>query len=860
MINMGSAVGYLLLDTTGFKDGIKGAIGQLKVFKDEEATTSDKLTGLGNAFTGAGKVLTKNLTMPLVGLGTVAVNTTATFDSSMSKVQAISGAVGDDFDRLREKAKEMGAKTKFSASEAADAFTYMAMAGWKTEDMLDGIEGIMSLAAASGEDLALTSDIVTDALTAFGLQAKDSAHFADVLAAASNSANTNVSMLGESFKYVAPVAGALGYTAEDTSIALGLMANSGIKASQAGTALRTLLTNLANPTNDMVWAMETLNVSLTDSSGNMKSLREIMEDLRSGFSSLSEAESAQVAAMLAGKEGMSGLLAIVNSSEADFNKLAKAIDNADGTAENMANTMLDNLSGQLTILKSSLEGAAIAFGDLLIPLIRDLVGLLQKAVDWVNNLTDEQKETIVRIAEVVAVVGPVLLILGKVVNTIISVINIVNKVKTVILALKPAIEALNGVLAANPIGIIIAAIAALVAAFIYLWNNCESFRQFWIDLWEGIKKVFKDVIDWIVNAFNDVVDFFKSIPKKLGGFFSSIGEWISNAFNDVVTFFSELPGKIWDWLTETWESISEWFSELPENIAYWLGYLIGTIVTWATETREKIANWFTELFTSIGEWISTAFNDVVTFLSELPGKLWDWLTGISEDIRDWGVETFNNIVNWFTTTWENITTFLSELPGKVWEWLKETFNRVVEWGSNIWTKAKEIVSTFINRIVDGLKSLPGKFKEWFTSAINYLKTLPSRMLQIGKDIFNGLWDGLKSIWNKLTGWIDGIVGKIKSIFGKAKEGYNDATSSTNSTSGSYASGLDYVPRDMNVRVHQGEAILTKEENANRVSPGSVFGNVTINIDGAKYSNEESLARAVAEELQILTERKGRVWK
>lgn len=860
MINMGSAVGYLLLDTTGFKDGIKGAIGQLKVFKDEEATTSDKLTGLGNAFTGAGKVLTKNLTVPLVGLGTVAVNTTATFDSSMSKVQAISGAVGDDFDRLREKAKEMGAKTKFSASEAADAFTYMAMAGWKTEDMLEGIDGIMSLAAASGEDLALTSDIVTDALTAFGLQAKDSAHFADVLAAASNSANTNVSMLGESFKYVAPVAGALGYTAEDTSIALGLMANSGIKASQAGTALRTVLTNLANPTDDMAGAMEILNVSLTDSRGNMKSLREIMEDLKKGFSTLSEAESAQVAAMLAGKEGMSGLLAIVNSSEADFNKLATAIDNADGTAENMANTMLNNLSGQLTILKSALEGAAIAFGDLLMPLIRDLVGLLQKAVDWVNNLTEGQKETIVRIAEVVAVVGPALLIFGKIVKTIISVINIINVLKTVILALNPVIAALNALLTANPIGIIIVAIGALVAAFISLWNNCESFRQFWIDLWEGIKEVFNDVIDWIVNAFNDVVDFFKSIPEKLGEFFSSIGEWISNAFNDVVTFFSELPGKLWDWLKKTWESISKWFSELPENIAYWLGYLIGTIVTWAMETREKITNWFTDLFTSIWEWISTAFNDVVTFLSELPGKLWDWLIGLYDKILTWEEETFNNIVKWFTTTWKNITTFLSELPRKVWEWLKKTFNKIVEWGFNTQAKAKEIVSTFINRIVDGLKSLPGKFKEWFTSAINYLKTLPSKMLQLGKDIFNGLWDGLKAIWNKLTGWIDGVVGKIKSIFGKAKEGYNDATSSVSSVRGSYASGLDYVPRDMNVRVHQGEAILTKEENANRVSSSSVFGNVTINIDGAKYNDEESLARAVAEELQILTERKGMVWK
>ena len=768
---MGSAVGYLLLDTTGFKDGIKGAIGQLNVFKNEEATLSNKLTGLGNAFTGAGKVLTKNLTVPLVGLGTVAVNTTATFDSSMSKVQAISGAVGDDFDRLREKAKEMGAKTKFSASEAADAFTYMAMAGWKTEDMLEGIDGIMSLAAASGEDLALTSDIVTDALTAFGLQAKDSAHFADVLAAASNSANTNVSMLGESFKYVAPVAGALGYTAEDTSIALGLMANSGIKASQAGTALRTMLTNLANPTDNMAEAMEILNVSLTDSSGNMKSLREIMEDLKRGFSTLSEAESAQVAAMLAGKEGMSGLLAIVNSSEADFNKLAEAIDNADGTAENMANTMLDNLSGQLTILKSALEGAAIAFGDLLMPLIRDLVGLLQKAVDWVNNLTDEQKETIVRIAEVVAVVGPALLILGKVVKTIISVINIINTVKTVILALNPVIAALNAVLAANPIGIIIVAITALVAAFIYLWNNCEEFRNFWKNLWEGIKEVFNAVVDWIGQAVEDVATFFKELPTKIG---------------------------------EAIDAVIEWFKALPENIAYWLGFAIGAISSWIEETWNTVKKAIPNIISSIGTWFS-------------------------------------------------------ELPNKIKVWLIHALKAIIAWGKDTYFTAKETISNFINSIVNGLKSLPDKFKEWFNKAIDFLKTLPSRMLQIGKDIFNGLWDGLKSIWNKLTGWIDGVVGKIKSLFGKAKEGYNDATSSAPSIRGSYASGLDYVPRDMNVRVHQGEAILTKEENANRVSSGSVFGNVTINIDGAKYHDEESLARAVANELQVLADRKGAVW-
>ena len=249
-VNVGEAVGYLDLDTSGFTKGFKSALQELQAFKNSASSMGDKVTALGSAMTKAGSTMTKSVTLPLVGLGTAAVATTTKFESAMSKVSAISGATGDDLAALTDKAKEMGAKTKFSASESAEAFQYMAMAGWKTEDMLDGIDGIMNLAAADGLDLATTSDIVTDALTAFGLSASDSAHFADVLAKASSSANTNVSMLGESFKYVAPVAGSLGYSAEDTAIALGLMANAGIKGSQSGTALRGALTRLMKRNDD----------------------------------------------------------------------------------------------------------------------------------------------------------------------------------------------------------------------------------------------------------------------------------------------------------------------------------------------------------------------------------------------------------------------------------------------------------------------------------------------------------------------------------------------------------------------------------------------------------------------------------
>lgn len=329
------------LDTKGIETGLK-------------KVSSIAKTGIATAVTAI-----SGMSTALAGVAGYSIKVGSSFEAGMSKVQAVSGASNEQLQRLSDKAKEMGATTKFSATEAADAMNYMAMAGWKTEDMLNGIDGIMNLAAASGEDLATTSDIVTDALTAFGLSASDSTHFADVLAAASSNANTNVSMIGETFKYVAPVAGSLGYSAEDCAVAIGLMANSGIKASQSGTALRSMFSRLAKPSKEVKEAMEKLNISLTDSHGNMKSLDTLMGDLRNSFSGLSESEKAEMASSLAGQEAMSGLLAIVNASDADFNKLKDAIYGADGASAKMAETMQDNLQGKITILKSTIDGLGI---------------------------------------------------------------------------------------------------------------------------------------------------------------------------------------------------------------------------------------------------------------------------------------------------------------------------------------------------------------------------------------------------------------------------------------------------------------------------------------------------------------------
>lgn len=715
MIDVGSAVGYLLLDTSGFKSGFRSAMEDMKTFKDESATVSDKFSAMGSALTSVGGTLTKSVTLPLVGLGATVTSVAANFETSMSKVAAIAGldTTGEEFDALSEKAKEMGATTKFSASEAADAFTYMAMAGWKTESMLDGIDGIMQLAAASGEDLATTSDIVTDALTAFGLQASDSSHFADILAAASNNANTNVSMLGESFKYVAPVAGALGYSAEDTSIALGLMANSGIKASQAGTALRTAMSNLVKPTDAMVVVMDQYGISLTDADGNMKSFMTIMTDLREKMGGLDEATQAAAASTLFGKEAMSGMLAIINASDEDFNKLTNSIYNADGTAAQMAATMQNNLTGQLTILKSALEGLAISFGEILIPYLIKAVQWLTGVIDKFNSMDEGTKRLIVVVGTIASAIGPVLSIIGKLSSAIGSIISLIGGAG----GLSAVLTALTG-----PIGIVIAAVAALVAAWV---TDFGGIREKTAEIFEAIKSIFTTAWEFISNLWNE---------NFLG---------------------------IKDIATTVWESIKLIFQ--------------------------------------------TAF-DVIS-------------------------NTFQIFAALFKGDWETAWNLVKESVSKVWETIKTLFsnflNIIVDTLIRIGVRLIQAAKDAFNKVKEGFQNVWNSIKTWFSKAINdpvgTIKGIGKALFEAGKSIFTSLWDGIKSVWERITSWVSNavnwIVSKVQFWKKESSKVSAESTTGTVSVQGSYASGLDYVPSDRIVKVHEGEAILTKQENANRTNSG-----------------------------------------
>ena len=563
------------------------------------SAAGESLKNVGDKISSAGQALMP-LSTAAAGLSAGIIKTTADFDASMSKVAAVSGAAGEDFDKLRDKAREMGETTKFSASDSAEAMNYMAMAGWKTDQMLEGISGVMNLAAASGEELATTSDIVTDALTAFGMKAEDSGRFADILASAASNANTNVAMMGESFKYVAPVAGSLGYSAEDVAIALGLMANSGIKADMAGTSLRNMFQRMAKPTKESAMAMERLGLSIDDGEGHMYSFRQIMDQLRSSFVDINMpieeydrqieqldadleagrikqkaydkeieelnkqafgaagAEKARAAAMLGGTRAMSGLLAIANASEEDYNKLTQAIDNSsqafartkdgvvplnealasgaeiletyEGTAESMAATMMDNASGQMEILKSQLEELAISLGDTLMPTIRKVVGYVQQFVDYLNGLDEGTQKTIMNVILAVAALGPLLVIIGKLTSGIGTIMSVLGGLSAPILA-------------------IVAVIGVLVAAFMHLWSTNEEFRNKVLGTWDEIKAKFDAFGQGIVDRLNAMGFDFENFGEVVKTIWTTLCDFLAPVFTSTFDAIAAVLGGAFDVLT-----------------------------------------------------------------------------------------------------------------------------------------------------------------------------------------------------------------------------------------------------------------------------------------------------------------------
>ena len=629
-----------------------------------------------------------------------AVNVGMSFESQMSKVQAISGATGGELEALTEKAKDMGATTKFSATESGQAFEYMAMAGWKTEDMLGGIEGIMNLAAASGEDLAATSDIVTDALTAFGLSASDSGHFADILAAASSNANTNVGLMGETFKYVAPVAGALGFSAEDTATAIGLMANAGIKGSQAGTALRSIMSRLAKPTDDVAVAMSELGLSILNSDGSMKSLNEITGDLRSSFAGLSEAEKASMAATLGGQEAMSGLLAIVNASDEDFNKLQSAIYGATdeltgySAAAEMAETMQNNLAGQLTSMRSAAEGLGI---ELYESVKQPLTDIAKTGVEAVRELTVAFQEGG---AEGLIQAG------GKLIADLLA--GIASALPDVITIAVDVITSIIDSLTANTPQILSAGIQILQA------------------LVNGMIQILPAVGEFILSL---MMELYAQISAHGPELLQKGYELLSNLVDGFVQAIPEMLPKVLDFIQGIGEKLAEAAPVLIEKGFELLSKLVEGIVTAIPILIARVP----EIITTFANVVNDNFPTILAKGMELLGQLAMGLIQAIPDLIAHIPEIIEAIVAVFTA----------------YNWL---------------ALGKNIIQFLGNGIKSMASAAATATKNVQTGIVNAIKNLPNTLSTLGKNAISGLGKAISSGISSVVGHARNVVTGIKTAF------------------------------------------------------------------------------------------------
>ena len=600
----------------------------------------------------------------LSAAGGYAIKVGGDFEAGMSNVAAISGATGDDLQKLTDLAKEMGATTKFSATEAAEGYQYMAMAGWKTEDMLNGLPGIMNLAAASGEDLGTVSDIVTDALTAMGLSADDSAHFADVLAAASSNSNTNVSMMGETFKYAAPLAGALGYNIEDLAQAIGLMANSGIKSTQAGTSLRSILTRLADPPKDCAAAMEQYGISMTNSDGTMKSLMEVMENMRDSLGGLSEQEQASAASAIGGQEAMSGLLAIVNASEDDFDKLASAIDNADGAAQSMADTAQDNLQGKLTILKSALEGVGIAAYEKFEEPLKKAVDVVTDAVS--NFDLDAFLQKVGDVLEKLKDAAPVIATIAGAFTGLYGTLKTAEKLKN-FGEMMADISKAGGLVASlgGPIAIVVAAIAALVAGFATLYATNEDFRNGVNAAWDAISSKVQEVVDFVQPYVETAMQFIGQVIEQVVADVTPVIESIGSAFSAAWSLIQTIGSWIIALFQAVFQAIVVIFTPFAPIIS---GFFQG-----AWTIIQSIWNVAVSFFQTVFDLITGIFSTIDAVLSGDFESAWESIQGIFESVFDFfstvGQNVVEGIKGGIAAVWDGLVSFVQGL----WEGIKSNF-------------------------------------------------------------------------------------------------------------------------------------------------------------------------------------------
>ena len=708
-----------------------------------------KIRSIGDSMKSVGRNMSLHVTAPIAAGFGAAMKKSIDFDDTMRKVKATSGATGDEFNQLRTKALQMGRDTKFTASESAEAMNYMALAGWDTKDMLKGVGGVMDLAAASGEDLASVSDIVTDNLTAFGMKAKDSTHFADVLAQTSSKANTDVRGLGEAFKYAAPVAGALGYTVEDTSVAIGLMSNAGIKGEKAGTALRTMFTNLSKPTKAMKDEMDKLGISITNSNGEMLPMRDVMDQLRNKMGGLSKDQQAAAASTIFGKEAMSGALAVINASDEDYKKLTKSIDGSKGASKRMAKEMEGGIGGAMRKMKSAIESLAISLGDALAPMLYKAAKWITSLANKFSNLPTGVQKTIAVVGLLAAAIGPLLMVFGVMASTIGTAITVLGSLMTSMRTLSflsktsaAATGIWNGVTAtargiANGYRLAIAALSTSQTIQALKTKIAAAATTAWTTVTKGAALATKGLglairfmtgpVGIVITAIGLLVAGLIHLWKTNSSFRNSVINAWTAIKNAAVAIFGFIKTHI---------------------IAIWNVIKASTITVWNGIKTVAVATWNA---------IKFAVQHPIQVLKNVLSALWNGMKNAA--IKIWNA--LKNGVIAIIKAYVAQVRFNINLIKRI---VVTIFNAIKSFSIKVWTALKNAVLGIVRALRKGVLSVFNALKKGVSAIFNAIKNAAVRIWSaIKNSVVNkakALWSGVKNTWNALK---KGTIGIFKAV-------------------------------------------------------------------------------------------------
>ena len=712
--------------------------------------TSEYDRGLSNAENKTGSLkstITKlGIGTAVAGIGKAAIGVGQDFEAGMSQVAATMGISSDavrrnegDFKLLSDAAKEAGSSTQFSATQSAEALNYLALAGNDAQTSVSLLPTVLNAAAAGGLDLGYASDLITDSMSALGLETKDTTTFVDQLTMTSQKSNTSMGQLGEAILTVGGTAKKLKGGTVELTTALGILADEGTKGSEAGTALRNIILSLAAPTNTAAKELEKLGVSAYDTNGNFRSLDDIFIDLHKSTNNLSESAKNQAFTKIFNKTDLKAVETLIANCGGRFDELSGAIENSAGAAEETAKTMNMNLSGAITTLGSALEGAGIAIYEKFKGPLTEAVNSAATGIQKLIKAFNEGKLDKILIAIGSALAG-VVTYMGimkgyAIVTSVIGIGKALFNAVSMVKSFSGAMAILNATLMANPIGLVVGAIGALVAAFVYLWNTSEGFRNFWIELWNNIKEFTGTAIEAIKNFFtqtipqaiDNMVQWFQELPTR-------ISEWLQQTITNVGEWATNMWNKAIETGTNFINAIVEFFSTLPARIGYFIGFALASVVKWGVDMWNKAGEAGEKFIQNITTWFQQLPTKIKTWFDNTVQKASEWLASMKNKAVETGTQFINSIVSWF-----------QQLPTKVKTWFDNTIQKAIQWKNDMVNKAKET----------------GKaFGDWLKTS---LQNLPNQMMTIGRDIVNGVWKGIVNMKNV-------FMNNVKSFFGGIVDG------------------------------------------------------------------------------------------